>query len=129
MLTRVVSFVAVLLGFVAPCNARPNRETEKPAVETPAAGAKILCPMKCEGEKTYARPGRCPVCRMKLNPVPAGPELTLTPMKPPVVAGGPGELQVQVERRAEGTPLSSCSVAGSGVGRPSLAAGVAGGRE
>jgi heavy metal translocating P-type ATPase len=27
------------------------------------------CPMKCEGEKTYDQPGRCPVCGMYLVPV------------------------------------------------------------
>jgi Cu(I)/Ag(I) efflux system membrane fusion protein len=25
------------------------------------------CPMKCEGEKTYDQPGRCPVCNMRLK--------------------------------------------------------------
>jgi len=27
------------------------------------------CPMRCEGDKVYAEPGRCPVCNMKLIPV------------------------------------------------------------
>jgi len=27
------------------------------------------CPMKCEGDKTYSEPGRCPVCGMNLAPV------------------------------------------------------------
>ena len=27
------------------------------------------CPMKCEGDKTYNKPGQCPVCNMKLIPV------------------------------------------------------------
>ena len=27
------------------------------------------CPMKCKGEKTYDKPGDCPVCNMKLQPV------------------------------------------------------------
>jgi hypothetical protein len=27
------------------------------------------CPMKCEGDKTYSDPGRCPVCGMHLAPV------------------------------------------------------------
>lgn len=27
-----------------------------------------ICPMHCEGEKTYVQPGRCPVCNMKLVP-------------------------------------------------------------
>jgi len=26
------------------------------------------CPMKCEDDKTYPEPGRCPVCNMKLVP-------------------------------------------------------------
>lgn len=32
----------------------------------------FFCPMKCEQEKTYAKPGRCPVCHMKLDKVGAG---------------------------------------------------------
>ena len=42
------------------------------------------CPMKCEGAKTYAAPGNCPVCNMKLElvvpPAPAGPGLLSVPM-------------------------------------------------
>lgn len=37
-----------------------------PAVSIPAA-PKYFCPMKCEGEKTYDQPGRCPVCNMTLK--------------------------------------------------------------
>ena len=29
--------------------------------------AKYQCPMKCEGEKTYDKPGNCPVCEMELE--------------------------------------------------------------
>ena len=29
----------------------------------------FFCPMKCEQEKIYAKPGRCPICRMKLDKV------------------------------------------------------------
>jgi len=29
--------------------------------------AKYQCPMKCEQEKTYDKPGTCPVCGMKLK--------------------------------------------------------------
>lgn len=28
------------------------------------------CPMKCEGEKTYEKPGKCPVCNMDLKAIP-----------------------------------------------------------
>ncbi len=31
-------------------------------------GAKYICPMHCEGEKTYDAPGTCPVCNMHLKP-------------------------------------------------------------
>lgn len=27
------------------------------------------CPMKCEGDKIYNKPGNCPECNMKLVPV------------------------------------------------------------
>jgi len=32
-------------------------------------GNSYQCPMKCEGEKTYEKPGDCPVCNMHLMPV------------------------------------------------------------
>lgn len=28
---------------------------------------KYQCPMKCEKEKTYSKPGNCPVCGMELE--------------------------------------------------------------
>lgn len=37
--------------------------------ETNSGETKYQCPMKCEGEKTYDQPGRCPVCKMYLQPV------------------------------------------------------------
>jgi len=47
-------------------------DTLAPATSVPVA-AKYYCPMKCEGEKTYDQPGRCPVCNMKLKEVPVVP--------------------------------------------------------
>jgi rubrerythrin len=32
-------------------------------------GNKYKCPMKCEGDKTYDAPGKCPVCNMNLTMV------------------------------------------------------------
>ncbi len=40
-----------------------------------SSSGKYFCPMKCEGEKTFDEPGRCPVCKMKLVPVPSGEEM------------------------------------------------------
>jgi Cu(I)/Ag(I) efflux system membrane fusion protein len=61
-------------------------DTPAPAAPLSAA-AKYFCPMKCEGEKTYEQPGRCPVCNMKLKEAPA---------KPALVAKGSGVLAVPV---------------------------------
>jgi len=36
------------------------------ASDHPSNSEQYYCPMKCEGEKTYTQPGRCPVCGMNL---------------------------------------------------------------
>lgn len=41
--------------------------TPPPTTET---ATRFRCPMLCEGEKTYAEPGKCPVCAMALAAVP-----------------------------------------------------------
>lgn len=41
---------------------------------------KYQCPMKCEGEKTYDKPGKCSVCGMSLKQIMA-PEIYRCPMK------------------------------------------------
>ena len=33
------------------------------------AHSKYYCPMKCEGDKVYDKPGNCPICNMHLVPV------------------------------------------------------------
>jgi membrane fusion protein, copper/silver efflux system len=52
-------------------------DTPTPSTSVPVA-AKYYCPMKCEGEKTYDQPGRCPVCNMKLKEVPIAPAAAAT---------------------------------------------------
>ena len=37
--------------------------------ESKEDGAMYICPMQCEGEKTYDEPERCPVCNMHLKPI------------------------------------------------------------
>ncbi len=45
--------------------------TEQMAVDTSSASKPkdivYQCPMKCEGEKTYDQPGKCPKCGMDLK--------------------------------------------------------------
>lgn len=42
-----------------------NNETETEQNDSQEQGT-YQCPMDCEGGKTYAEPGSCPVCKMDL---------------------------------------------------------------
>jgi hypothetical protein len=42
---------------------------EKNQTQSQQSSGKYYCPMKCEGDKTYDQPGKCPVCNMNLVPV------------------------------------------------------------
>lgn len=44
-----------------------TRPAESHAARTDAQ--RYACPMKCEGEKTYEKPGKCPVCKMRIKAV------------------------------------------------------------
>lgn len=46
-----------------------HEEGHKHAHGGNSTGNKFQCPMKCEGTKTYDKPGNCPVCNMKLTAV------------------------------------------------------------
>ncbi|MCF2486649.1 heavy metal-binding domain-containing protein [Dyadobacter sp. CY347] len=61
-----ILFVALMLFFTA-CGT-DNAKTEQAKSEA-TAGKKFACPMQCEGEKTYAEAGKCPVCKMDLQEV------------------------------------------------------------
>lgn len=56
-------------------------------------GGKYYCPMHCEGDKTYEKPGDCPVCGMHLNKEEsASPSKVVytCPMHPEIKQNGPG---------------------------------------
>lgn len=46
-----------------------HRQVQHQQGEYPHSAVKYQCPMKCEGDKVYDKPGNCPVCNMKLVPV------------------------------------------------------------
>ncbi|MFV8368363.1 heavy metal translocating P-type ATPase [Flavobacterium sp. LB2R40] len=75
-----------------------NKQQEKSRVILPdTAQGKYYCPMHCEGEKVYDKPGSCPVCGMNLEKV---PELSVAktmytcPMHPEVIKEGPGSCPI-----------------------------------
>lgn len=49
----------------------PERISGVAEVSPAPSGPQFYCPMKCEGEKNYDEPGRCPVCEMRLVPLEA----------------------------------------------------------
>ena len=60
----LASFLAV--GFIA-CSS--STEKKQDTTEPTQQASLYQCPMQCEGDKTYDKPGKCPVCGMDLKPV------------------------------------------------------------
>jgi hypothetical protein len=59
--------IASLLLLSIACS---GNKTEQERTATHAVSEKkYACPMQCEGEKTYAEAGKCPVCKMDLQEV------------------------------------------------------------
>ncbi|SEA62907.1 Cu2+-exporting ATPase [Arachidicoccus rhizosphaerae] len=54
------------------------------------------CPMHCEGDKTYDKPGNCPVCGMSLVKKPALQKVTRysCPMHPEIIRDSPGSCPI-----------------------------------
>lgn len=72
--------VVACAGVVWSVRAQPGPATTPPSANHGAQQAtRYFCPMKCEGEKTYDAPGKCPVCHMNLKPVAMGPALEVQP--------------------------------------------------
>lgn len=78
------------------------QETEKPTEEkkkkTSGTGLGVFyCPMRCEGDKTYDKPGDCPICGMDLveevNLSPTATAFTC-PMHPEVEKDEPGDCPI-----------------------------------
>ncbi|MEO8515340.1 MAG: heavy metal translocating P-type ATPase [Flavobacterium sp.] len=61
------------------------------------SSGKYYCPMHCEGNKLYDRPGSCPVCGMNLEKVPelnTSPKMYTCPMHPEVIKDAPGSCPI-----------------------------------
>lgn len=60
------------------------------------SGGKYYCPMYCEGDKTYDKPGSCPVCGMNLVPVPTSIKAVqyTCPMHPQIIRDEPGSCPI-----------------------------------
>ncbi|NIJ55769.1 heavy metal-binding domain-containing protein [Dyadobacter arcticus] len=63
----------LLAGFLLlniACTGNSGKSEQKmDSTATTAEAKKYACPMNCEGDKTYAEAGKCPVCKMDLQEV------------------------------------------------------------
>jgi len=67
----------ITLGMTSCGSKSSTQQTESPTTEQMAVDTSLTpdeslavvyqCPMKCEGEKTYDKPGKCPKCKMDLK--------------------------------------------------------------
>lgn len=71
MKTKITTAALLLAAvmFFASCGNKTSESKKENTTTEQTASAKYQCPMKCEGEKTYDKPGQCPVCNMDLEKV------------------------------------------------------------
>ncbi|MEN5086061.1 heavy metal translocating P-type ATPase [Sphingobacterium faecium] len=72
-----------------------HEKVDKPKVTAQSAG-KYYCPMMCEGDKLYDKPGSCPVCGMNLEKIPEKKAAVTysCPMHPEVQSDKPGSCPI-----------------------------------
>ena len=78
------------------CSTTKNKTVLPPSNQKNSA-EKYYCPMHCEGEKTYDKPGDCPVCGMHLVKEAAlntSKKLYTCPMHPEVIKDAPGSCPI-----------------------------------
>lgn len=68
----------LLVSVFSSCN---NKQSEQGHENHVQVEGDYICPMRCEGEKTYPQPGNCPVCKMKLQLVEEELVQTVSPNK------------------------------------------------
>lgn len=76
----------------------PQHQHQHPSAKPPVQGGSGIyyCPMHCEGDKTYNKPGHCPVCGMDLVEQPGQPAAIrfTCPMHPEIIRNEPGSCPI-----------------------------------
>ncbi len=81
---------------VKPAVVNNSNSQARPTLES-AGGEVYYCPMHCEGDKTYDKPGNCPVCGMNLEKLPsvsAKKKKYTCPMHPEIIRDAPGSCPI-----------------------------------
>lgn len=58
------TFLLTVTMFMTSCGSNTSENKTEKTEQT--KNTLYQCPMKCEGEKMYDKPGQCPVCNMDL---------------------------------------------------------------
>lgn len=81
-------------------NEKKEHQQHEKNQHSAGANGKYYCPMHCEGDKTYDKPGDCPVCGMNLVKEPTVPTPATTktqytcPMHPQIIRDAPGSCPI-----------------------------------
>ena len=70
---NALKFCILSLSVLASCAGDSGSAKKGSASIDQQTAAVYKCPMECEGEKTYDKPGTCPVCEMDLEKIEATP--------------------------------------------------------
>jgi Heavy metal binding domain/Prokaryotic membrane lipoprotein lipid attachment site len=70
---KKILFLAVMALVVSACGSHSEQKSTVVLADTTKAVAMsgYQCPMKCEGDKTYDKPGECPACGMDMKDIAA----------------------------------------------------------
>ncbi len=81
-------------GHHQPAHHNHGTKAAKPGNES--SGDNYYCPMHCEGDKTYDKPGNCPVCGMDLVKQPSLKKANkyTCPMHPEIIRNQPGSCPI-----------------------------------
>jgi len=81
-----------------------KKDTQSKATSNENLKGEYYCPMHCEGDKTYDKPGDCPVCGMHLVKAPSAPSPSeraggevkkyTCPMHPQIIRDAPGSCPI-----------------------------------
>jgi len=78
------------------CSTAKDHDHKNLAVPHNSGGGKYYCPMHCEGDKMYDKPGDCPVCGMHLVQEAAAVQVQqyTCPMHPEIITNAPGSCPI-----------------------------------
>lgn len=65
----IAALSLIVIIFITSCGSNRSENKKEITTTEQSENAKYQCPMKCEGEKMYDKPGSCPVCNMDLEEV------------------------------------------------------------